>query len=110
MKKFHSVILAFCFVVAIVLAPALAFADMEIRVSGVVTSISLEKSTFTIDVQNGNSMTFYVNKRSDFEVVVTSTGNDYDTLFTDLKVGDKVHVEAYPSQVDPIADDVKIMR
>lgn len=110
MKKFQSLFAALSLAAMLIAAPALSFARAEIHVGGVVESISPEKSTFTMKAQSGTSMTFFVNAESDFEVVVTSTGNDYDVLFGDLKVGDKVHVEANAGQNDPIADDVKIMR
>lgn len=80
----------------------------KFRTKGTVTSVNEEEQMFTIKNKHGETISFKVERKSDFEIE-RSIFDDKDISFSELKVGDEVKVKAYKGE-PPVADDVTIYR
>lgn len=80
----------------------------KFRTKGTVTVVDEKGQMFTIKNKDGETISFKVERKSDFEVE-RSIFDDMDVPFSELKVGDEVKVKAYKGN-PPVADDVTIYR
>ena len=93
--------------------PLTVEASQKIRTFGVVEHVDIANNELSVKEQSGTVQKFKVDQRSDIEIEQTATGHDTDATLHELKVGDTVHVKAYPpaKQGDlPLVDDLEIRR
>ncbi len=110
MKHILSILSIACIITVYLISPAMADGP-KVRVIGEITSINQGERSFILKGKNGQTYTFVTDRHSDFEIEYRSEFYDEesDTVFQELKVGDKVKVKAYKG-TPLVVDDVTIFR
>lgn len=87
-------------------------ASKYIRAFGTVQSVDHAKNEISVKDQTGQVHHFTVDPRTEVEVEERATHRDYDTTFSEVKVGDIVDVKAYTTTggQKALAKDIEITR
>lgn len=107
MRRILTSFLACLMLISVSYTPSEAKSD-KFRTKGTVTSINEKEQMFTIKNKYGETISFKVERKSDFEIE-RSIFDDKDVSFSELKVGDEIKVKAYKGE-PPVVDDVTIYR
>ena len=105
MKTFFAVFLLF----ATVAYEACALETVEIF--GTVTSVDYRKNKFSVKDGDGRSYDFTVNGETDIDIKNQNYMQDRYYQFSDMRTGDWVQVEYFPSgAVRMLADEIDVYR
>lgn len=108
MNRILASIVVCCMVVLLSASPSMSKSH-KFRTVGVITEIKEKDQMFTVKKANGETVSFKVDQRSEFELEHQHHHDDKDVSFQEIKVGDQVKVKAYQGN-PPLVDDVEIYR